>query len=61
MEAGAVGLTADGSSPLRKQGGQPSGDGKTRGPAAPEPVDERFEHLPASCDCGHLFDGRNER
>lgn len=46
---------------LRKQGGQPSHEGKSREMAPPERVDETFEHLPVSCDCGHAFDGSEER
>jgi transposase len=29
--------------------------------AAPGRVDEVFEHIPASCECGHRFDGSEER
>ena len=46
---------------LRKQGGQPGHEGKSREMAPPERVDEIFEHLPASCECGHAFDGSEER
>lgn len=46
---------------LRKQGGQPGHEGKSREMAPPERVDETFEHLPVSCDCGHAFDGSEER
>jgi transposase len=46
---------------LRKPGGQPGHEGKTREMAPPERVDERFEHLPDMCGCGHLFDGGEER
>jgi transposase len=46
---------------LRKQGGQPGHEGKSREMAPPERVDEIFEHLPAPCECGHPFDGSEER
>jgi len=46
---------------LRKPGGQPGHEGKKRETAAPERVDERFAHLPGRCDCGHRFDGSEER
>ena len=47
---------------LRKPGGQPGHEGKVREMAAPERVDERFEHLPEEClGCGHCFDGTEER
>lgn len=42
---------------MRKSGGQPGHKGKTREPVAPERVDERLEHLPQVCGCGHTFDG----
>jgi transposase len=45
----------------RKPGGQPGHDGKTREMASAERVDERVDHLPERCDCGHRFDGRDER
>jgi transposase len=46
---------------LRKQGGQPGHEGKTRELAASERVDRRFEHLPAGCECGYRFAGGEER
>lgn len=46
---------------LRKQGGQPGHEGKSREMAPPERVNEHFEHLPVSCECGHAFDGSEER
>jgi len=46
---------------LRKPGGQPGHEGKTRELAGPEQVSAGFDHLPAGCGCGHLFDGREER
>jgi transposase len=46
---------------MRKSGGQPGHQGKTREPVAPERVDKRFEHPPDRCDCGHVFDGSEER
>ena len=42
---------------MRKSGGQPGHEGKTRELAAPERVDERLVHLPDCCGCGHEFDG----
>ena len=42
---------------LRKSGGQPGHEGKTREMAAPDRVDRRFEHLPGDCSCGYRFDG----
>ncbi len=46
---------------MRKSGGQPGHEGRTRGLVGPERVDRRFEHLPDGCGCGHVFDGREER
>jgi transposase len=47
---------------LRRQGGQPGHEGKSREIAPPERVDERFEHLPGKCwGCGHGFRGDEER
>ncbi|MCA1678075.1 MAG: transposase [Actinobacteria bacterium] len=46
---------------LRKPGGQPGHEGKTRELAAPEQVTAGFDQLPAGCGCGHLFDGGEER
>ncbi len=46
---------------LRKSGGQPGHEGKTRELVAPERVDRRFEHLPDGCGCGYRFDGGEER
>jgi len=46
---------------MRKSGGQPGHQGKTREMVAPERVDKHFEHLPDCCDCGHVFDGSEER
>ncbi len=45
---------------LRKTGGQPGHEGKTRELAAPERVDERRTHLPERCGCGHFFDGSEQ-
>lgn len=45
---------------LRKQGAQPGHEGKSREMAPPERIDERFDHLPVSCECGHAFDGSEE-
>jgi transposase len=46
---------------MRKSGGQPGHQGKTRELVAPERVDKHFEHLPDCCGCGHVFDGSEER
>lgn len=46
---------------LRKQGGQAGHEGKSREMAPPERVDEVFEHLPVSCECGQAFEGSEER
>jgi len=46
---------------LRKPGGQPGHEGKTRELARPDQVTAGFDHLPAGCGCGHVFDGREER
>jgi transposase len=45
---------------LRKAGGQPGHEGKSREMAAPERVDDRFAHLPEVCACGHRFDGTEQ-
>ncbi|MCA1698551.1 MAG: IS66 family transposase [Actinobacteria bacterium] len=46
---------------MRGSGGQPGHKGKAREMAAPERVDERFDHLPGVCECGHCFTGFEER
>jgi len=46
---------------LRRQGGQPGHEGKSREMAPPERVDEVLEHLPVACECGQAFDGSEER
>ena len=46
---------------MRKSGGQPGHQGKTRELVAPERVDERRVHLPERCGCGHVFDGGEQR
>jgi transposase len=47
---------------MRKSGGQPGHEGKTRELASAERVDRGFEHLPPSCTgCGQRFSGDEER
>ena len=46
---------------MRKSGGQPGHEGKTRELVAPERVDERRVHLPDRCGCGHVFDGGEQQ
>jgi transposase len=46
---------------MRKSGGQTGHQGKGRELVAPERVNERVEHLPDCCGCGHVFDGSEER
>ena len=46
---------------MRKSGGQPGHQGKARELVTPERVDQRREHLPDCCECGHEFDGSEER
>jgi len=46
---------------MRKTGGQPGHEGKTREMVDPEHVNRRFEHLPERCGCGRLFCGGEER
>ncbi len=46
---------------MRKSGGQPGHEGKTRELVAPGRVDQHFEHPPDRCECGHEFDGSEER
>jgi len=46
---------------LRKPGGQPGHEGKTRELAAPERITQGFDHLPGCCGCGHRFDGQEQR
>jgi hypothetical protein len=45
---------------MRKTGGQLGHQGKSRELVAPERVNERVEHLPDCCECGHEFDGSEE-
>jgi transposase len=45
----------------RKPGGQPGHEGKHREMAPPERLDQRSEHVPEACSCGHRFDGSEER
>lgn len=47
---------------LRKPGGQPGHEGKTRELAASERVNAQFDHLPDLCTgCGHVFCGEEDR
>ncbi len=46
---------------MRKSGGQPGHQGKTRELVARTRIDKHVEHLPDRCDCGHVFDGSEER
>jgi transposase len=46
---------------MRKSGGQPGHQGKARELVAPERLEDRVEHLPDACDCGHVFDGSEEQ
>lgn len=46
---------------MRRTGGQPGHQGKTREMVAPERVDRGFEHMPERCGCGHVFVGGEER
>jgi len=46
---------------MRKTGGQPGHEGKTREIVAPERVDERVVHAPDCCGCGHAFDGSEQQ
>lgn len=46
---------------MRRSGGQPGHEGKTRELVEPERVDDRREHLPEHCICGHHFDGSEQR
>jgi transposase len=46
---------------MRKSGGQPGYQGKSRELVAPERLDGRVGHLPDCCGCGHVFDGSEER
>lgn len=46
---------------MRKTGGQPGHEGKTRELVAADRVDEWFVHLPVRCGCGHCFDGSEPR
>ena len=46
---------------MRKSGGQPGHEGKTRELAGSERLDGAFDHLPGDCSCGHRFSGREER
>ena len=45
---------------LRKPGGQPGHEGKSREMASRDRVDRQFEHLPEDCTCGHRFDGTEQ-
>jgi len=46
---------------IRRSGGQPGHEGRTRELVGPERVDDRREHLPGRCCCGHQFDGGEQR
>lgn len=46
---------------MRRSGGQPGHQGKSRELVAPERVDKQVEHLPDRCGCGHEFDGSEQR
>jgi hypothetical protein len=46
---------------IRKAGGQPGHQGKTRELVGPERLDKGVLHLPGCCGCGHVFDGSEER
>jgi len=46
---------------MRGSGGQPGHEGKRREMAAPEQLEQSFEHLPVRCSCGRCFDGDEER
>jgi transposase len=46
---------------MRKTGGQPGHQGKSRELVARERVNEHVAHLPDCCECGHEFDGSEER
>lgn len=46
---------------LRKPGGQPGHEGKTRELATPERVERRLNYVPQACRCGHRFAGDEER
>jgi transposase len=46
---------------MRKSGGQPGHQGKSRELVAPERLDGRVGHLPDRCGCGREFDGSEER
>lgn len=46
---------------MRKSGGQPGHEGKTRELVVPERVDDHIEHVPDYCACGHEFDGSEQR
>lgn len=46
---------------MRKPGGQPGHERKTREMVAPERLSATFEHLPGCCGCGWTFDGSERR
>jgi hypothetical protein len=46
---------------MRKAGGQPGHQGKSRELVGPKRLDKGVLHLPGCCGCGHVFDGSEER
>ncbi|MGI8729004.1 MAG: IS66 family transposase [Solirubrobacteraceae bacterium] len=46
---------------LRKPGGQPGHEGKTRERPDPEQISAGFDQVPVGRGCGHVFDGAEQR